>query len=290
MDEHPAEISGWGHVHAGLARRMVRDHTAAEWRYALTDDDGRLLDEGIARVRPDGYPARTSGPCRGGIVELQIKLSDLRGLRTRPARLGVWAPVIADLGRQSDRYGSGDLDIESPSGKSAGDAVGDRSGDGRDRGDRFPARPLRRHTQIRDRTCTFPGCRVPAHSTDGDHTRDWADGGATTDDNMGSVCRHDHMLKHEGGWLLTQPAPGHFLWTSRLGRRYHVQPPLIIQSLPGPVPRRVPAHIRLAPRHNLDRDDPDADDDSRTSREPAVGESAPEISAKPGPAADIPPF
>jgi hypothetical protein len=52
LDDHPAEIAGWGYVHADLARTLVSDQTAAEWRFAITDGRGRLLHEGITRVRP----------------------------------------------------------------------------------------------------------------------------------------------------------------------------------------------------------------------------------------------
>jgi hypothetical protein len=218
LDDHPAEIAGWGAVHADLARRLVREQTDAQWRYAICDQDGRLLCEGIARRRPDGYPARANAPACGGIVELQITLSDLRRLAAQPARLGDWATVIADVARQADQQ-----DRDTRQNPQA----------------REPGASLRRHTQIRDRTCVHPGCRAPAAHTDSDHTHAWAHGGATRDDNLGAICRHDHRLKHEGGWQVTQSASGHFVWTSRLGRRYHVRPPLIIQPLPDPIPRAI---------------------------------------------------
>jgi hypothetical protein len=71
-------------------------------------------------------------------------------------------------------------------------------------------------------------------------THDWAAGGRTRDDNLGSTCRHDHCVKHDGGWQVSQPAAGHLIWTSRLGVQYHVCPPLIIQPLPAPEPRPPP--------------------------------------------------
>jgi hypothetical protein len=58
------------------------------------------------------------------------------------------------------------------------------------------------------------GCRAPAHNTDTDHTHDHAHGEATADHNLGTPCRHDHRLKHEGGWQLHQPEPGLFRWPS----------------------------------------------------------------------------
>ncbi|HEU5156994.1 MAG TPA: DUF222 domain-containing protein [Streptosporangiaceae bacterium] len=223
FDRHPGEIAGWGFVDAEATRRLVREQTAAEWRFAITDEAGRLLHEGITRCRPHGYPPRAASPCRGGVVELHVKLLDLYRLA---ARSGDWATVIADLARQADRFERGHPQVShQPPARQAG---------------RSPGRPLRRSTEIRDRTCVHPQCRAPAHGTDGDHTHDWANGGATRDGNIGSLCRHDHRLKHEGGWTLTQPRPGHFEWSSRLGRHYHVDPPLIIQSFPDPIPRDPP--------------------------------------------------
>ena len=104
-------------------------------------------------------------------------------------------------------------------------------------GRRLPGAALRRQVQIRDRHCRFPTCRSPAHGTDTDHSVDHARGGATAEANLGEFCRHDHRLKHQGRWRLTQPEPGHFIWTSRLGRIYPVRPPPIIEPLPDPVPR-----------------------------------------------------
>lgn len=110
---------------------------------------------------------------------------------------------------------------------------------------------LRRAVQLRDRRCIFRGCRAPAHGTDIDHTRDHAHGGPTLPWNLGSPCRHDHRLKHEGGWRLDQPEPGVFIWTSRLGQRYTVRPPPIIEPLPDPQPRDGPYHpIAAEPDHH----------------------------------------
>jgi hypothetical protein len=312
LDDHPAEIAGWGPVHADVARRLVRDQTAAEWRYAITDDDGHLLFEGITRHRPTGYPSRGAAPVRGGIVELQVELSTLRRLAARSARLGGWATVITDLIRQADRH---QQQTDHASGAHSGEPVGhtddpgtapdhhdarqddhhdarqddqrDHATDARkrpDRGGRSPGTPLRRRTQIRDRTCIHPGCRAPAAGTDGDHTNDWAQGGATIEGNIGSLCRHDHRLKHQGGWAITQPEPGQFLVISRLGVHYHVRPPLIIQPLPHPIPRDP------SPPGASARDiDPSENDHVPIWRVPAVAQRDPEPRPPPQPAED-PPF
>jgi hypothetical protein len=87
---------------------------------------------------------------------------------------------------------------------------------------------------IRDRRCTFPGCRAPAHRADADHIVEHARGGATVDTGLAPACRHDHMLRHEGGWTVRQATPGQVVWTSPLGRSYQRLPPLELHDLPNP--------------------------------------------------------
>ncbi|MGH3926762.1 MAG: HNH endonuclease signature motif containing protein, partial [Pseudonocardiaceae bacterium] len=119
---------------------------------------------------------------------------------------------------------------------------------------RFAGAALRRHVQIRDRSCVYLGCRYPARNADLDHTVDHVDGGATTEANSGPLCRHDHRLKHAGRWRLYQPEPGCFTWISPLGRVYRTQPPPIIDDLPEPRPR--PGHPDYPSFANPDDDRP----------------------------------
>jgi hypothetical protein len=146
---------------------------------------------------------------------------------------------------------------------------------------RFAGAVLRRHIQIRDRTCVYPGCRCSARHADLDHTIDHGRGGATTEANSGPLCRHDHRLKHEGGWRLRQPEAGHFVWTSRLGHSYHRPPPAILQPLPDPLARDqllVPLIIPVETNW----------ENSQIWAQPP--ESEPQPPPKPDPSADIPPF
>lgn len=218
-DEHPGEVAGWGPITAQIARTMVIAQRAAEWRYAITDPAGQLLLAGVTRRRPLlPAPAPKLPPCRGGIVELQLPAVLLTELAANPQACGEWAAVVADLAAQ---YTQADWPAWSTQDPSA----------------RFAGAALRRHVQIRDRSCVFVGCRGLARSADLDHTVDYARGGATTDVNSGPLCRHDHQLKTGGQWRLSQPEPGHFTWISPLGRRYHTQPPPIPHDLPDPLPR-----------------------------------------------------
>lgn len=51
-DEHPGEIPGWGPITAQHARDTVARQRRAEWRFAVTDDGGRLVFDGLTRRRP----------------------------------------------------------------------------------------------------------------------------------------------------------------------------------------------------------------------------------------------
>ncbi|WP_156080763.1 HNH endonuclease signature motif containing protein [Microbispora rosea] len=100
LDEHPAQLPGWGVIHPCLARRIVEGMLAGQWRYAICHDSGHLALTGLTRARPHtpgrSRPARDRR--RGGLVELQITLSHLRMLAAQPAGvLGAWAPVVAEL-------------------------------------------------------------------------------------------------------------------------------------------------------------------------------------------------
>jgi hypothetical protein len=95
---------------------------------------------------------------------------------------------------------------------------------------------LRRHVQLRDRTCVAPGCRRPARKAHLDHTYDHALGGPTVCTNVEPLCLAHHLMKHHGGWSLTQPEPGRFCWRSPLGQHYWTRGDPIAPGLPEPLP------------------------------------------------------
>ncbi len=231
-DQHPGELAGWGPIHADLARDLARTMLGAQWRYVVTGTDGRLEYTGLVRARP----TRARRSRSGDTVELQVPAALLAELTSGGAQASAWSWVLTDLIRQH-------TDPRIEPGRLADDARR-----------RTPGAALRRHVQIRDRCCVGPGCRSPARAGDVDHTLDHAHGGRTLERNLDDTCRHDHRLKHEGGWELHQPEPGWFRWISRLGHPYPVRPPPIIEPLPDPIPGDRPA----APHHPepADHDDP----------------------------------
>ncbi|HET9257565.1 MAG TPA: DUF222 domain-containing protein [Pseudonocardiaceae bacterium] len=220
QDQYPAELAGWGPVHAESARELASTLGSGQWRFVITDQDGYPTHCGITRTRPVGIPARRA-TCQA-IVELQVPADTLRAWASDPATVGGWADVVTELARHLDNGISHNGLSRTTSTR------------------RAPGEVLRRYLETRDRTCVMIGCRVPAHHADADHTHDHACGGPTAGWNIGAACDHDHALKHEGGWRLEQPKPGYFRWISRLGHAYHRHPPKIIEPLPDPIPRDQP--------------------------------------------------
>jgi hypothetical protein len=61
---------------------------------------------------------------------------------------------------------------------------------------------------LRDKGCTFPGCGRPAHWTHAHHNRHWADGGATSIDNLALLCARHHTTVHDRGLVAEITATG----------------------------------------------------------------------------------
>lgn len=88
-----------------------------------------------------------------------------------------------------------------------------------------PPESLRRLVQWRSGRCMAPGCHVPAARCEIDHTVAWEHGGGTSADNLASLCKGHHTVKHHGGWAVDQVhGDGTLRWTSPAGRIYTVAP------------------------------------------------------------------
>ncbi|MGB3732171.1 HNH endonuclease signature motif containing protein, partial [Microbacterium sp.] len=71
-----------------------------------------------------------------------------------------------------------------------------------------PTTAMTRFLQARDQHCRFPGCRMPVHRTQIDHTHDWAKGGTTSLGNLAHLCLTHHALKHPD-------IPDQYRWKAR---------------------------------------------------------------------------
>ena len=79
-----------------------------------------------------------------------------------------------------------------------------------------PPAALDRHVRLRDGTCRFPGCSVPAYECDLDHLIPFPQG-PTSAENLHSLCRRHHGLKHEGDWRVEAVGNDGLRWTSPQG-------------------------------------------------------------------------
>jgi uncharacterized protein DUF222 len=180
-------------------------------RQTKTPDDPRTMDQRRADVVCDlllGKPSNVQ-------VQLQVTVpvSTVMGLDDQPGELAGYGPIDADTVRAlagdatwrrllTDQHGTL-LDV--------------------DRRTYRPPAALRDFVRARDKTCVFPGCSVPAHRADLDHTTAFP-AGPTTAGNLGVMCRAHHRLKQDPRWTVTQPTPGTFVWTSPSNRTYTREP------------------------------------------------------------------
>ena len=243
-DQRPAELLGWGPVHAELAGDLAR--SLRSWWCVIAGADGAPQAIVPIRRRPTTTTDRSRGAAggaevrRAGEVWLQIDPDGLR-LLTAAARAGLvepgWAAILAEITTRLEATPTGPPNTDPAA--------------------RLPGAALRRWIHIRDRRCVFPGCRAPAHRADVDHSIEFARGGATTDAGLAPACRHDHMLRHEGGWTVKHTAPGQLTWTSPLGRRYRRRPPPGLLDLPEPRPGAIDERDpEPDPEHPLPGSDP----------------------------------
>jgi hypothetical protein len=81
---------------------------------------------------------------------------------------------------------------------------------------------VRHLIEIRQWTCTAPGCRRAARRCDIDHTTPFDKGGRTCECNGAPLCRKHHRCKQTPGWHLTQDYPGVLTWRLPGGREYRM--------------------------------------------------------------------
>jgi hypothetical protein len=213
------EVAGFGPLDAAdsraLAAALARD-PATKWCVTITGSDGRAAAHGCAKAGPGPPP---TDPDRPGMDPGQPP-SEPGNLGRRPRQppsepgglcagpgpppppgVHAWLTGIAlawlETGECSHRR-------ESPGYR--------------------PSRSLTHLIQARQVTCTAPGCRRPARSCDFEHTIPYHLGGRSCECNGGPCCRRHHRAKQTGGWRLSQPRPGSFVWTTPHGRSYRTEP------------------------------------------------------------------
>ncbi|MGZ4438620.1 MAG: DUF222 domain-containing protein [Nocardioides sp.] len=162
----------------GLEGRDPRDHGARTWD-ALVEIAQRSLDTDLLPTAHGAKPRVTVmidyDALRSGLGAALLDTGD-RISAAAVRRIACDADVLpAVLGRRGEL-----LDVG--------------------RAKRLVDGPIWRALVVRDRHCTFPGCDRPPVACDAHHIEHWADGGATSLDNLALLCRAHHTVIHQTGW------------------------------------------------------------------------------------------
>jgi|GEM_PF-824623 len=200
------------------AARTPQDSRTADQRRA--DALGDLLTH---PVTDPGEDARAAPEAAAPRVVVTVGLETLLGLNEDPGHLGGYGPVAAGMAREVAAHGTWRCAVVD---RVHGTLLG--LGKATFTPDYRPGKALVGFTRVRDATCTFPGCRAPAHRCDLDH-RVRHPRGPTCECNLAAVCRRHHRLKHEAGFRVKvsqdpEDPPATLTWTTPAGLSY-ARPP-----------------------------------------------------------------
>jgi hypothetical protein len=171
---------------------------------ALTEICGDLL----ARISDDYQPHR-----RPVSINITMDLPTALGLADNPAELAGYGPIPASVARHLSSDAKWRKFVTDP-------GTGNLLSFGRE--SYIPPQPLVDFLTARDRTCRFPGCSQPARVSDIDHAIPWEEGGLTSPENLGLLCRRHHRMKTHDGWNLESFTDGSCKWTSPAGKEFFV--------------------------------------------------------------------
>lgn len=173
----------------------------------------RTMDQLRADIYLDLLKGRQENTTGRSTVHITADLDTLAARTDHPGDLAGYGPVISDMARQ--------LATNHQNAKWQWTITDTETGDHLCTGttQRRPTVSQTRTIQSRDRTCVFPGCRIPSIDCDIDHITEYADGGPTCPCNTAPDCRHDHRLK-DHGWTYERQHNNTYIWTSPLGHTY----------------------------------------------------------------------
>jgi len=171
---------------------------------ALTEICGDLL----ARISDEYQPHR-----RPVSINITMDLPTALGLADNPAELAGYGPIPASIARHLSSDAKWRKFVTDP-------GTGNLLSFGRE--SYVPPQPLVDFLTARDRTCRFPGCSQPARVSDIDHAIPWEEGGETSPENLGLLCRRHHRMKTHDGWKLESFVDGSCKWSSPAGKEFFV--------------------------------------------------------------------
>jgi hypothetical protein len=199
-------VLGKGNSIKDSAKPQSQDNRNIEMKRAdaLTEICGDLL----ARISDEYQPHR-----RPVSINITMDLPTALGLADNPAELAGYGPIPASVARHLSSDAKWRKFVTDP-------GTGNLLSFGRE--SYVPPQPLVDFLTARDRTCRFPGCSQPARVSDIDHAIPWEDGGQTSPENLGLLCRRHHRMKTHDGWKLESFDDGSCNWTSPAGKEFFV--------------------------------------------------------------------
>jgi hypothetical protein len=190
LSEAAGELAGHGPADAVTCRDVAaRTGPATRWCLTLTDSGGRAVAHACAS-NPPGQDV-------------------LAGAGKSGSPGNPWSPAI----RWATGLGCKMQFLETGPCTHARQSAGYR-----------PPPSLAHLLRIRQRTCSYPGCRRPARRCDLDHVIPYDRGGSTCECNLTPLCRRHHRGKQAPRWHLSQDQPGTLTWQLPHDRSYITTP------------------------------------------------------------------
>ncbi|MCP2164813.1 HNH endonuclease signature motif containing protein [Goodfellowiella coeruleoviolacea] len=214
LDNAMAELRAHLPAHLAMAIHDRVDRAACQ---ARTPGDDRTVDQ----RRADAFVDLCLG--EGGFsaqIQVTVAATTLMGADNQPGELAGHGLIPAGVAREIAAEGTWRRLLTDPVSGALLD-YGRRSY-------RPPTR-LANFVRARDKTCRFIGCLRPAAKSDLDHHVPFPDG-PTSADNLTTLCRHHHALKHSGRWRSRRAKDGTITWISPSSREYHRGPEPVLGS------------------------------------------------------------
>jgi hypothetical protein len=176
---------------ADALRREGDDRPLGELRFQALAD--ALLHDvpRVEHIEPRSRRAKQRRTPKRAQALVLIDLATLLGLADNPGHLDGHGPITADLARK--------IAADSMLRRLVLDPLTGKPVDLGRHSYRL-SRAMRRWIDVRDRTCRFPGCSRRAIYCDADHDVEWSQGGDTSCDNCGLLCRRHHNYKTSKAW------------------------------------------------------------------------------------------
>jgi hypothetical protein len=146
-------------------------------------------------------------------TNVMVSMTTLAGLNENPGELSGYGPITADHARELAQDTTWRRVLTDPAGHVL--EVSQK---------RFAPPSLKRHIQLRDRTCRQIGCTEPAERAEIDHTQRHTDHGETSQANTAALCRKHNLLKERTTWKIEQEKPGTLTFTTPTGKTYTTAP------------------------------------------------------------------